>query len=81
MVTTFSINTACRVGALLRAEFMGHPTWHYPDSMANLYYGNNFYNDISSERGCFEGQLPTIHEAIKGMITTGTISRAIASDM
>jgi hypothetical protein len=29
---------------------MGYPSQHYPDSMANLYYNNNFYNDVIHER-------------------------------
>jgi hypothetical protein len=29
---------------------MGHPSQHYPDSMANLYYNNNFYNDVDRDR-------------------------------
>ncbi|XP_059459967.1 uncharacterized protein LOC132189308 [Corylus avellana] len=29
---------------------MGYPSRHYPDSMANLYYNNNFYNDTVRER-------------------------------
>jgi hypothetical protein len=29
---------------------MGYPSRHYPDSMANLYYNNNFYNDIVRDR-------------------------------
>jgi hypothetical protein len=29
---------------------MGYPSRHYPDSMANLYYNNNFYNNTIRER-------------------------------
>jgi hypothetical protein len=29
---------------------MGYPSRHYPDSMANLYYNNNFYNDVVRDR-------------------------------
>jgi hypothetical protein len=29
---------------------MGYPSRHYPDSMANLYYSNNFYNDVVRDR-------------------------------
>jgi hypothetical protein len=49
-MTNFSNNTTCRGGALLRVEIMRHPSQHYPDSMANLYYNNNFYNNVVRER-------------------------------
>jgi hypothetical protein len=29
---------------------MGYPSRRYPDSMANLYYSNNFYNDVVRDR-------------------------------
>jgi hypothetical protein len=29
---------------------MGYPSRHYPDSMANLYYSNNFYKDVVRDR-------------------------------
>jgi hypothetical protein len=34
----------------LRAKLMGYPSRHYLDSMANLYYNNNFYNDVVRDR-------------------------------
>jgi hypothetical protein len=49
-VTNFPNNAACRGGALLRAESLGYPSQHYPDSMANLYYSNIFYNDVDRDR-------------------------------
>jgi hypothetical protein len=49
-MTNFSNNTTCRGGALLRVEIMSYPSQHYPDSMANLYYNNNFYNNFVRER-------------------------------
>jgi hypothetical protein len=59
---------------------MEYTSRRYLDSMANLYYRNNFYNDVVCERGYFESRLPVMHQAIKDTITTGTISRVIASD-
>ena len=50
MVTNFSNNAACRGEALPRAKFMGYLSRHYPDSMANLCYNNDFYNDAFPER-------------------------------
>jgi hypothetical protein len=79
--TQIFLKIAIRGGALLRAEFMGYQSRCYPDSMANLYYSNNFYNNVFFKRGCFRSQLSGIHQMIKGTIAIGTISRAIASDM
>jgi hypothetical protein len=49
-VMNFSNNAACRGGALLRAKFIGYLGRRYPDSMANLYYSNNSYNDVVHDR-------------------------------
>jgi hypothetical protein len=29
---------------------MGNLSRHYPDSMANLYHSNNFYNDVGRDK-------------------------------
>jgi hypothetical protein len=37
-------------GALARAKFMGYPSRHYQNSMANSYYSNKFYNNVVPAR-------------------------------
>jgi len=34
----------------LRAKLLGYLSRRYLDSMANLYYNNNFYNDVVRDR-------------------------------